>query len=524
MEEQVQSARATVSDDICLTATNVTKIYPGTVALNNVDFTIYRGKVNVLIGENGAGKSTLMKVLAGIEQPNEGRIFLNGKEIHLENTRDAAAIGIGIIHQELNLFFNLNVAQNIFMAHEIVNYGIQIDQKTQAEKSKVLMEHLEAFIDPETSVGDLRVGQQQIVEIAKTMALQNLHVLIMDEPTSSLSAPEVEVLFRIIKELKEQGVSIVYISHRLEEIMRIGDHITILRDGNKVAEGDVSKIDIPWIIKNMVGRETLKIVKNHQVKKDEELLRAEAITLPRVGGGYSLENVSFSLRRGEVLGIYGLMGAGRTELIETLMGLRQEATGKVFLEGKPCQLESVSEQIELGFAHVPEDRQRDGLIAMLSIDLNLTLASLKNYLKGLKVSNSLKDKAIKSIIDDLGIKVANPKLSVNSLSGGNQQKVVIGKGILTQPKVLLLDEPTRGIDVGAKLDVFEIVDRMAAKGLGVIFVASELKEIIAVSDRVLVMSNGKVTGDFEGAAITEEALVAASAVGHGTGKKTENAS
>jgi erythritol transport system ATP-binding protein len=254
------------------------------------------------------------------------------------------------------------------------------------------------------------------------------------------------------------------------------------------------------------------------------LLRAESITLPRVGGGYSLDNVSFTLRRGEVLGIYGLMGAGRTELIETLMGLRQEATGKVFLEGKPCQLRSVSDQIELGFAHVPEDRQRDGLIATLSIDLNLTLASLRNYLKGLKIDTALKEKAIDSTIEDLGIKVANPKLSVNSLSGGNQQKVVIGKGILTRPKVLLLDEPTRGIDVGAKQDVFEIVDRMAMKGLGVIFVASELKEIIAVSDRVLVMSNGKVTGDFEGAAITEGALVEASAIGHGTGNKKETAS
>lgn len=520
MDSSANDTQPVPNGVVCLTARGITKIYPGTVALDTVDFTIYRGKVNVLIGENGAGKSTLMKILAGIEQPNSGHIFLNGKEIHLHNTRDAAANGIGIIHQELNLFPNLSVAQNIFMAREHVKYGFQLDRRTHAERSRELMARLEQSIEPETPVADLRVGQQQIVEIAKTMALENLHVLIMDEPTSSLSAVEVEVLFKIIRELKDQGVSIVYISHRLEELMRIGDHITILRDGHKVAEGEVSKVDIPWIIRNMVGRDTLKIAKKHQVQKDKELLRVESITLPRMGGGYTLDHVSFSLRRGEVLGIYGLMGAGRTELIETLMGLHPDARGTVTLDGKKCPLKSVSQQIALGFAHVPEDRQKDGLIQILSIELNLALSSLGSYRKGIgiQVNNQLKDQAVRRAIRELGIKAANPRLSVTSLSGGNQQKVVIGKGILTGPRVLLLDEPTRGIDVGAKVDVFEIVDRMACEGLAVVLVASELKEIMAASDRVIVMSNGRVTGEFEGAEITEEALVAASAVGHGAGR------
>ena len=503
---------------IALSARNITKIYPGTIALNNVDFTIYRGRVNALIGENGAGKSTLMKILAGIEQPNEGGIFLNGKEIRLFNSRDAAAKGIGIIHQELNLFPNLTVAQNIFMAHEYVKYGVILDQQKHQEATRQLMERLEQRIKPDALVADLRVGQQQIVEIAKTMALRNLEVLIMDEPTSSLSAPEVEVLFKIIQELKEQGVSIVYISHRLEEIMRIGDYLTVLRDGKKVAEARVGDVDIPWIIRNMVGRETLKVAKTHQARPGEELLRVESLTLPRVGGGYTLDHVSFGLERGEILGVYGLLGAGRTELIETLMGLHPEAQGLIYIEGRKQKPSSVSRQIRLGFAHVPEDRQREGLVPTLSIEQNLTLASLVRYARGFHIVRQSLQESVLKTIRQLEIKVTDAKLSINSLSGGNQQKVVIGKGILTLPKILLLDEPTRGVDVGAKMDVFAIIDQLAAQGLGIVFVASELKEIMAVSDRVIVMSNGKITGDFRGADITEEALVTASYVGHGTSR------
>jgi erythritol transport system ATP-binding protein len=518
MIDQDNMGNSIPEDEICLTAQNITKIYPGTIALNKVDFNIYRGKVNALIGENGAGKSTLMKILAGVEQPSEGTIYLNGKEISLCNTRDAAAKGIGIIHQELNLFPNLNVAQNIFIAHEKVKCGFHLDQKKHIGAARQLMERLEQHIEPDAMVGDLRVGQQQIVEIAKTMALQNLQVLIMDEPTSSLSGPEVEVLFKIIKELKEQGVSIVYISHRLEEIKRIGDYITILRDGHKVVETKVAGIDVPWIVKNMVGRETIKIDITHQVRKDKELLKVESITLPRASGGYTLDHVSFKLRPGEILGIYGLLGAGRTELIETLMGLHPEAKGNVYIEGQKCKLDAVCQQIKLGFAQIPEDRQREGLIQVLSIEQNLTLSSLKNYAKGFHISNRLLEESVTEMIGELEIKVANQKLSINSLSGGNQQKVVIGKGLLTKPKVLLLDEPTRGIDVGAKTDVFQIMDHLAAQGLGIIFVASELKEIMALCDRILVMSNGIVTGEFEGTDITEEALVAASSIGHGTSK------
>lgn len=506
---------STLIEELCLTARNVTKVYPGTIALDKVNFNVYRGKVNVLIGENGAGKSTLMKIIAGIEQPTEGIISLNNEEIKLHSTRDAAAKGIGIIHQELNLFPNLNVYQNIFMDREFTKFGVLLDNKKHIEKAAELLKKLEHPISPETLVSDLKVGQQQIVEIAKTMAQQDLHVLIMDEPTSSLSTAEVEVLFRIIGELKEQGISIIYISHRLEEIMRIGDYVTILRDGQFIAEEKVKNIDIPWIVRNMVGHGNTKIVKRQSAVKGEELLRVESLNLPRKGGGYSLHNVSFSLRKGEILGVYGLLGAGRTELIETLMGMHPEATGNIYLEGKKIKPKSIWEQIQRGFAHIPEDRQREGLVQTLSIAKNLTLSSLYNYTKGFHLIKKKEDESITEMIKSLYIKVADRKLPILSLSGGNQQKVVIGKGVLTSPKILLLDEPTRGIDVGAKADVFDIINKFASKELGIIVVASELKEIVSISDRVIVLSNGNLTGEFEGTGITEQSLVAASAAGHG---------
>ncbi|REK64059.1 MAG: sugar ABC transporter ATP-binding protein [Cohnella sp.] len=500
--------------EVCLSARKITKRYPGTLALDRVNFNVYRGKVNVLIGENGAGKSTLMKIIAGIERPDEGTIELNGKEVHFDDTRHAAEMGIGIIHQELNLFPNMTVAQNIFVAREKLRYGMIVDDKRHMEEARKLLERLEHPLDPRTLVRDLRVGQQQIVEIAKTMAQPNLHVLIMDEPTSSLSTAEVEVLFRLIDELKEQGISIIYISHRMEEIMRIGDYVTVLRDGRLIAEAKVKDIDIPWIVRNMVGHEaSVSKPKPEPERFGEELLRVEGLTLPGRSGGFALENISFSLRKGEILGIYGLLGSGRTEILECLMGMHPEATADIYLEGKKIKARSIREQIERGFAHVPEDRQREGLVQTLSVAKNITLSSLNKYARWFHLVQKKEEEHVRNTIEDLYIKVADSNLPVLSLSGGNQQKVVIGKGILTGPKVLLLDEPSRGIDVGAKAEVFELIRRFASQGLGIILVASELKEIVSISDRVIVLSNGRLTGEFAGEQITEEALVLASAEG-----------
>jgi erythritol transport system ATP-binding protein len=496
--------------DICMKAVQVSKIYPGTKALDKVDFNIYQGKVNVLIGENGAGKSTLMKILAGVEQQSEGAIIFDGKEINLENTREAAALGIGIIHQELNLFPNLNVAQNLFVAKEYTKYGVMLDQKKHYEETKKILARLEHPIPPDTMVSSLRVGQQQMIEIAKTMTQHALKVLIMDEPTSSLSKVEVEMLFRLIRDLTKQGVSIVYISHKLEEIMQIGDYVTVLRDGKLIAEESVAQIDIPWIVKCMVGHENSKRIEKQEKNLGEELLKVDSLTLQGKTGTKSLKNISFSLKKGEILGIYGLMGSGRTDLIECLMGLHPEVKGQIFLNGESIKLSSVWQQIDRGFALIPEDRQREGLVQSLNIAKNLTLSSLWKYTKLFHIFNKKEDESIYRMIQDLYIKVADKSLPILSLSGGNQQKVVIGKGILTNPKVLLLDEPTRGIDVGAKFDVFQIVNHFASQGLGIILVASELKEIISISDRVLVMSHGEIMKEFSGAEITEENLVKAS--------------
>ncbi len=508
------STTATSTDKIILHAEQITKVYPGTTALDSVDFNVYAGKVNVLVGENGAGKSTLMKVLAGVEQPTSGSLMLDSKPIEVHSAHDAADHGIGIIYQEMNLFPNLDVAENIFMGHNLVKGGIAIDRKRQREIAQSLLDRLEQDISPADLISNLRIGQQQIVEIAKALA-QDVRILIMDEPTSALSSSEVEILFSVIHELKQNGVSIIYISHKLDELMQIGDYITVLRDGKLMAERPISEIDITWIIEEMVGRNPATLFHYQERELGDELLRVEEMALPRVGGGFAVDHVSFSLRRGEIIGIYGLMGAGRSELFESLVGLHPEASGRVWLDGAEVKSADVRKRIQLGMSLVPEDRQREGLIQSMSVANNMLLASLQKYLNGFYLSRKKEDSSVGRMINEMSVKTASPKQLVSALSGGNQQKVVVAKSLLTTPKVLLLDEPTRGIDVGAKSEIFEIMDRLAGEGYGIVFASSELKEVLAMSDRVLVMSKGEVTGEFSRSEATEERLVAASAIGHG---------
>jgi erythritol transport system ATP-binding protein len=503
--------------NVALHCEKISKIYPGTKALDNVSFDVLKGKVNVLIGENGAGKSTLMKMIAGIEQPSEGEIYMDGKQIFLKDTNVAREHGIGMIHQELSLFPNMNVFQNIYMGHE-VKKGIFLDYNASRSGAAKVLKRLEHEMDPNTNVGDLRVGQQQMIEIGRNLLQDNLKILIMDEPTSSLSNAEVQVLFKIMRELTAAGISIVYISHRLEELMEIGDHVTILRDGKYIADADVKDIDVSWIVRSMVGKDTgyKKMPRTIDLKKQPVELKIDNMCLPKKGGGYLLDHVSLEVKKGEILGIYGLLGAGRSELLECLMGLHPEHTGKVYLEGKEMQIRSVAGQIEKGFAIVPEDRQAGGLVQTMNIERNLVLSSLKKDTSRSILDQSKIDTATAGAIKDLSIKVADKKLPILSLSGGNQQKVVIGKGVLTDPKILLLDEPTRGIDIGAKTEVMDIVHKYAEEGISIIFISSELKEIISIADRILVLSNGKMTGEFLGSEVTEDALVHASNMGHKT--------
>ncbi|TFF27227.1 sugar ABC transporter ATP-binding protein [Jiella endophytica] len=504
----------TIDHPVGLSIRGGTKVYPGTVALKSADFDLRMGAVNVLVGENGAGKSTMMKVIAGVEQLTEGRILMDGEEVVFRTTDDAARHGIGIVFQELNLFPNLSVADNIFMARERTRAGIDIDSGAQREEARRLMRRLEHDIDPDTLVGDLKVGQQQIVEIAKSLS-QNARILILDEPTSALSSAEVEILFRVIDELRKDGVGIVYISHRLEELLRIGDYITVLRDGQITGARPMEGVDLAWIVRNMIGDASKDFAKDVDHAFGPEVFRAEEITLPSSRGGLAVDHVSFSLRAGEILGIYGLMGAGRSELLECIIGGVTHYGGRLFVEGKPMAERSVSGRIARGIALIPEDRKQDGLVQILSIRENMTLSSLKAFATGIHLSLKQEALSVADFIRRMTVKVASSEHEVSSLSGGNQQKVVIAKALMTRPKILLMDEPSRGIDIGAKAEVFRVMRRLAADGLGIVFVTSDLDEVMALSDRILVMSNGRVTGEFDRADATETALVEASSLGHG---------
>lgn len=514
-EQAIVSNLSGPDTGVILHTESITKVFPGTVALDQVNYNIYQGKINVLVGENGAGKSTLMKILVGDEQRTKGKVILEGEEIHVRSPQDAMRYGIGIIHQELDLCPNMSIAENIFLARETIRHGI-IDKRTQQQRTSELIQRLEHQIDPNTLVSDLRIGEQQIVTIAKTLA-QDTRILVMDEPTSALSTTEVEVLFRVIYELKSHGITIVYISHKLDEVLQIGDRITVLRDGRMVAEEVVKNIDLHWVIEKMIGRELEKLFTRKRHKIGKVLLRVEDITLPRVGGGYVINHASFELHKGEVLGIYGMKGAGRSEMLECLVGANPRATGKIWLGGQDIGGSTTLKRIQAGLVLVPEDRKRDGLVLTLSVAHNMILASLQKYLNRFRLFlvRKKEKKAVNTLIKELSIRVVDPRNLIVSLSGGNQQKVVIAKGLLTSPKVLMLDEPTRGIDVGAKHEVFEIMESLAAQGYGILFVSSELKEILAMSDRILVMSKGTITGEFTREEATEAKLINASVVGNG---------
>jgi erythritol transport system ATP-binding protein len=405
----------------------------------------------------------------------------------------------------------MTVAENIFIAREPLHGGIQIDRAAQRARTRALMARLEQDIDPDTMLGDLRVGQQQIVEIAKALA-QDARILILDEPTSALSAAEVEVLFRTIGELRSQGVGIVYISHRLEELLRIGDQITVLRDGTITGSRLMEGVDLTWIVRAMIGDASKDFGQGGGTTPGPEVLRAEGVTLPRAGGGFTVDTLSLSLRKGEIVGLYGLMGAGRTEFLECLMGQHPAATGDVTLDGAPLR-GAVADRIARGIALIPEDRKRDGLVQIMAIRENLTLSALPRMARFFHLDLAAEAARAAEFVRRLTIKIASLENPVASLSGGNQQKVVIGKALMTGPKVLLMDEPSRGIDIGAKAEVFRTMRALAAEGLGILFVTSDLDEVMALSDRILVMAEGRLTGAFP-AGTDPARMVAAASPAH----------
>ncbi len=492
-----------------LSARNIAKSYGNTHALKGVNFDIHRGKVTTLFGENGAGKSTLMKILSGVTTPTSGDIDLDGRRVAFSSTVEARDHGISIIHQELSLAPNLSVRDNIFLGRELRN-TTGIDFAEEARQTKTLMEDLEEDIDPMTLVEDLRLGQQQIVEIARALSV-DARILIMDEPTSALSATEVEVLFKVIRDLTSRGVSIVYISHHLEEALQITDYAVVLRDGTITATAEAKDIDLQWIVHNMVGDHFDRGSPPGGYAFGDVALSIGDVCVASVSGSNDLvvDHLSLEVRAGEIVCIYGLMGAGRTELLESVAGRVPMVDGQVLLGRERIAGLSIADRIAKGLVLVPEDRQRDGLVQTMSVGENLSLANIGAFVRRVLTSRPRERALVDASIRNVHIKTAGGSASIGSLSGGNQQKVVIGKMLATNPKVILLDEPSRGIDIGAKAEVFRLLGEKAAQGLAVVFSTSEVQECLSIAHRIVVMRRGRISAQF-GPDVSKEEIMAAS--------------
>ncbi|MEX0494423.1 sugar ABC transporter ATP-binding protein [Raoultella terrigena] len=493
--------------EIILSARNVSKVYGSTHALKGVNFDIRRGEVTTLFGENGAGKSTLMKILSGVITPSSGEIVLDGQVKVFSSASDARDSGISIIHQELNLAPNMNVRDNIFIGREIMKPG-GVDYAEETRLTAHLMKSLEEGIEPLTLVENLRLGQQQIVEIARALSVDS-QILIMDEPTSALSAAEVSVLFQVIRDLTSQGVAIVYISHHLEEALEITDRAVVLRDGVMTAYARRDEIDLDWVVRNMVGDSFDLGSPPEGYAFGETALAVSDLTVKGKAGIRLVDNLSLTVRAGEIVCIYGLMGAGRTELMECIAGRLRQSAGTIALRDGDVSGLSIAQRIASGLALVPEDRQRDGLVQTMSVGENLTLASIGEFIRGMVLSTRREKQLINDSIRSVTVKTAGGEAAIGSLSGGNQQKVVIGKMLATRPKVILLDEPSRGIDIGAKAEVFRLLAENARQGLAVIYSTSEVGECLSIAHRIVVMSKGRITAVFD-ANVSKERIMAAS--------------
>jgi len=479
-----------------LAVENITKEFVGVKALKGVSLELPAGKVTAILGENGAGKSTLMKILSGVYPDYEGTVYLRGEPVKFHNTKEAQEMGISIIHQELNLIPYLSIRENIFLGREPETAMGLLDVAKMRKESKQLLQKLKLDLDPDLLVSELKVGQQQLVEIAKALSLDS-QVIIMDEPTSAISDHEVDVLFDIIRDLRAEGKAIAYISHKLEELFTIADRYVVLRDGEMIEAGEMQGMTEDALIQKMVGREIV-IKRNCGDKRfEEKILSVRNLSLPnpKLPEKYLLKDIAFELGKGEVLGIFGLMGAGRTELMEALFGIHSKHEAEITLAGQRCHFKKPMDAMEAGLALVPEDRKQDGLVLCMDICNNSSLTVVDSILSGGLLDDKKETGLAQKYMGELKIKASSSKQIVEKLSGGNQQKVVLAKWLATRPKVLMLDEPTRGIDINAKNEIYKLIKQLAEEGLGLIVVSSELPEILAVSDRVLVMAEGRITGN-----------------------------
>ena len=486
---------------------NITKEFPGVKALDNVQLKLKPGTVHALMGENGAGKSTLMKCLFGIYEKDTGKILLDGVEVNFKSTKEALENGVSMAHQELNQVLQRNVLDNIWLGRYPMK-GFFVDEKKMYEDTINIFKDLDIKVDPRKKVADLPIAERQMIEIAKAVSYKS-KVIVMDEPTSSLTEKEVDHLFRIINRLKESGVAIVYISHKMEEIKMISDEITILRDGKWISTNDVSKISTEQIISMMVGRDlTERFPKKDNTVKEMilEVKNLTALNQP------SIQDVSFELYKGEILGIAGLVGSKRTEIVETIFGMRPKEKGEIILNGKTVKNKNPEDAIKNGFALVTEERRSTGIFSMLDIAFNSVISNLDKYKSKFRLlKNKDMEKDTKWIVDSMRVKTPSYTTKIGSLSGGNQQKVIIGRWLLTEPEVLMLDEPTRGIDVLAKFEIYQLMIDLAKKDKGIIMISSEMPELLGVTDRILVMSNGRVAGIVKTSETNQEEIMELSA-------------
>ncbi|MBQ4110513.1 MAG: ATP-binding cassette domain-containing protein [Clostridia bacterium] len=496
-----------MSDNVLLQMTDIRKEFPGVKALNGVSLTVRRGTVHALMGENGAGKSTLMKCLFGIYKKDGGHIYLEGKEIEFKNSKDALEQGVAMVHQELNQALKRNVMDNLWLGRYPTKLGFVTSERIMFEKTKAIFKDLGIDVNPTQIMSTMPVAQRQMVEIAKAVSY-NSKIIVFDEPTSSLTEQEVEHLFRIINMLRDRGCGIIYISHKMEEILRISDDVTVMRDGTWVATEPAKNLTMDKIIHLMVGRELTNRFPEKTNTPGEVILEVDGLC----GMYNNVKDVSFSLRKGEILGIAGLAGAGRTEVIENIFGISARKSGKLYLHGKKIENRTASEAIRNGFALLTEERRSTGIFGILNIRENTVISGLKKYKKaGIYLSNRDMSKDTEWSIRSMRIKTPSQKTQIRSLSGGNQQKVILGRWLLTNPEILMLDEPTRGIDVGAKYEIYQLIGDLANKGKGVIVVSGEMPELLGICDRILVMSGGRLAGEVDAKTTTQEEIMALAA-------------
>lgn len=492
-------------DNVILSVKNISKDFPGVKALDNISFDVVKGHIHALVGENGAGKSTLIKILSGVYKASEGSVTFKGKDVSINSPLEAQKLGISVVHQELKLVGTLSVAENIFLGRPQVTGNSRfvslVDWRKQYRKAKELLDKLNVVMDLNQTVNKLSVAQQQIVEICKALSFDS-DLIIMDEPSATLTDKELDVLFNILEMLKDRGVTIIYISHRIEEIFKITDRVTVLRDGQQIGTCDISEVDRKSLISMMVGRELENEYPKQKVPIGDVLLEVKNLNRSKV-----LHNINFSLRKGEILGIAGLVGAGRTELARAIFGADKDVTGDIYINGNKVEIKSVNDAIFRKIALVPEDRKQQGLVLGMKIKENISLVGINKILKGFLLSKEKEKQLAKDFIEKLRIATPDEEREVKYLSGGNQQKVVLAKWLTVDSDIIIFDEPTRGIDVGAKAEIYKLLNKLVAEGKGVIMISSELPEILGMCDRILVMHDGKITGEVKSESANQETIM-----------------